>query len=165
MDGLKDINKRKRGASWFGLKDVFYLTLMALGVVATVNVTKLKRGLKEIFSPKPVVVAADQKDIFRQAEARIRAEMEEKYEHDIAALRKSLEEAEKEERETPAEIAIPEPELGTVTDVRKLRSGIPFKTEVKLEKGGIASKERVDAASYTASYQLSLRVPTPAKTL
>lgn len=165
MDGQKDNQKRKRGASWFGMKDVFYLTLMALGLVATVNVAKLKRGLKEVFAPKPVVIAADQKDIYRQAEARIRAEMEEKYERDIAALKKSLEAAEKEEREEPAEIAVSEPELGTVTDVRKLRSGIPFKTEVKFEKGGIASKERIDTASYTASYLLSLRVPAPAKTL
>src|SRR5688572_4593867 len=78
MDGQKGNQKQKRGTSWFGMKDVFYLTLMVLGVVATVNVAKLKRGLKEIFSPKPVVVAADQKDLFRQAEARIRAEMEEK---------------------------------------------------------------------------------------
>ncbi len=149
------------------MKDVFYLTLMALGLVATLNVAKLKRGLKEVFSPKPVVVAPDQKDIFRQAESRIRAEMEEKYERDIAALRKSLAEAEKKAREKPVEIAppAPAPGPGTVTDVRKLRSGIPFKTEVKFEKGGIASKERIDAASYTASYQLFLRVPTPAKTL
>ena len=36
---------------------------------------------------------------------------------------------------------------------------------MNIEKGGIASKERVDEASYTASYQLSLRLPTPAKTL
>jgi len=54
---------------------------------------------------------------------------------------------------------------GVVSDVRLLRPGIPFKTEIKFDKGGIASKERVDAASYVAFYQLSLRLPAPAKTL
>jgi hypothetical protein len=55
--------------------------------------------------------------------------------------------------------------VGSVMDVRKLRSGIPFKTEVKMEKGGIASRERVDEASYTAFYQLTLRLPEPARTM
>jgi hypothetical protein len=49
--------------------------------------------------------------------------------------------------------------------VRKLRSGIPFKTEINIAKGGIASVERVSDSSYTAFYQLSLRLPTPAKTM
>ncbi len=127
---------------------------------------KVKRGLKEVFGTKPMAATVDQKDIYRQAESKIRAEMEEKYERDIAALKKSLEDAEKQNsEETAPAVAAPELGPGTVVDVRKLRSGIPFKTEVKIEIGGIASHERVDEASYTATYQLSLRLPTPAKTL
>jgi hypothetical protein len=140
---------------------------MAVAVVSSGNFSKVKRGLKEIFSPKVVTQAApDTKDILRQQEARIRAEVEERYNHEIEALNKKLADAEKQNTEKPADPVVPdEPELGTVTDVRKLRSGIPFKTEVTIEKGDIASKERIDDASYTATYQLALRVPTPAKTL
>ncbi len=112
-------------------------------------------------APDPKSLAAERNDIYRHAETQIRTEMEAKYERDIAALKKSLEEAEKSAR--LAEVR--PPELGTVTDVRKLRSGIPFKTEVKTEMGGIASRERVDDASYTATYQLSVRIPTAAKTM
>jgi len=50
-------------------------------------------------------------------------------------------------------------------DVRKLRSGIPFITEVKVDKGGLASVERIAEASYTASYKLQVKVPEPAKTI
>jgi hypothetical protein len=55
--------------------------------------------------------------------------------------------------------------LGPVTDVRKLRSGIPFKTEVNIDQGGIASVERVDDSSYTAFYRLSLRLPAAVKSM
>ena len=141
------------------------LVCAGIGLLFTDFPAKVKRGLKEVFGTKPVAVAVDEKDIYRQAEARIRAEMEEKYDREIAALKKSLEEAEKQNVEEPAPATAPELEPGIVTDVRKLRSGIPFKTEVKIDTGGIASIERLNEASYTATYQLSLRVPTPAKTM
>ncbi|MGL5019601.1 MAG: glycoside hydrolase family 75 protein [Luteolibacter sp.] len=165
MDDLKSPqNRRKKGFSWWGAS-FFLLLLAGVGLCFTRFPAKVKRGLKEVFSPKPVVVAADTKDIYRQAEAQIRAEMEEKYERDIAALKKSLEDAGKQKAEEPEVLPDVEAEVGSVTDVRKLRSGIPFKTSVKIEKGGIASKERVNDASYTATYELSLRLPTPAKTM
>lgn len=170
MEPLRDSqNRRKQGARWFGIRDLFYLAIIVGGIVASGNLPRLKRAWADLFpSKKPVaVVTPDKEDIFRQAEAKIRAEVEERYDREIAALNKKLEEAAKQAAEKPAEPAAPteEPEVGTVTDVRNLRSGIPFKTEVKIEKGGIASKERVDGGSYTAFYQLSLRVPAPAKTL
>jgi hypothetical protein len=151
-----------KGFSWLGA--TFFLLLgLGLGLVFSRFQAKLKRSLLKGEGAKSVSVAIAPKDIYRQSEAQIRAELEEKYERDIAALKKSLEGAEKQK---PAETTpAPEPELGAINDVRKLRSGIPFKTEVKIEKGGIASRERVDEASYTAFYQLSLRLPTPAKTV
>ncbi len=157
--------RRSRGFSWVG---AFFLLLIivAAGLCFTSVPGKVKRGLREIFSPQPAAASVDEKDIYRQAEARIRADMEEKYERDIAALKKSLETAKTPDvEESEPETAPTSAELGDVTDVRKLRSGIPFKTEVKVEKGGIASRERVNESSYTASYQLTLRLPTPAKTL
>jgi Fungal chitosanase of glycosyl hydrolase group 75 len=163
-DSKKPQNRRKNGFPWFGA--AFFLLLLAgLGLCFTRFPVKVKRGLQEVFSPKPATVAADTQDIYRQAEARIRTEMEEKYERDIAALKKSFEEAAKQKAEEPEEIPESDVEVGSVTDVRKLRSGIPFKTSVTIGKGGIASKERVDDTSYTATYELSLRLPTPAKTM
>lgn len=156
--------RRNKGFPWFGAT-LLLLVCGGIGLCFTAFPGKVKRGLKEIFAPKPVTLAPDTKDIYRQAEARIRGGMEEKYESEIAALKKSLEEAGKQKAEEPEEVSDAEIEVGSVTDVRKLRSGIPFKTSVSIEKGGIASKERVDEASYTASYQLSLRLPAPAKTM
>jgi hypothetical protein len=163
MERSNENNKRQTGGfKWFGWRDLFYLGLGAAALFASGNLPKIKRGLHDLISPRPVVVSPDKEDIYRQAEAKIRSELEEKYEREVAALKKSLEESTKqnEDRSIP-EVA----QLGDVTDVRLLRSGIPFKSEVKIEKGGIASKERLSDTSYTASYQLSLRVPAPAKTL
>jgi hypothetical protein len=155
-------NRRSSRFSWFGAA---FLLLVAggIGLCFTSFPGKVKRGLKEIFAPEPVTVAADEKDIFRRAEAEIRAKLEEEYDREIAELKKSLDAAKKEAAEAAEKPK--EPTLGTVTDVRKLRSGIPFKTEVTIGKGGIASRERVDDTSYTATYQLSLRVPAPAVTM
>ena len=158
-------NRKKTGMSWLGAG---FLIVLAAGIALcfTSFPGKVKRGLKEIFAPKPVVVKADEEDIRRQIEARLRAEMEEELDREVAAMKKAAAEKEaKAAREAPEEPADPVPPVGSVTDVRKLRSGIPFKTEVKFEKGGLASKERVDEDSYTAFYQLTLRVPEAAKTM
>lgn len=154
-------NYRVRGFPWLKAS-ILVLIGGGLGLCFTGFPAKLKRGLREIFAPKSAIVAVNRQDIYRQAEAQIRAEMEAKYERDIAALKNSLADVDKQPAK-PA--AVPEPELGPVTDLRKLRSGIAFKTTVNLQKGGLASRERMDDSSYTASYQLSLRIPIPAKTL
>ncbi|MEO5915699.1 MAG: glycoside hydrolase family 75 protein [Luteolibacter sp.] len=164
-DDYSSRNKRNGGGFWFATT-LFLLVVIAVGLGVMLNSKRVKIALQEVFSPKPTTVSVDEKDIFRQAEAKIRAESEERYDREIAALKKSLEDAEKKNAElTEGSASPPDVELGTVTDVRNLRSGIPFKSEVKMEKGTIASKERVDESSYTATYQLSLRLPTPAKSL
>ena len=159
-------NRRKSGFRWFGMRDLVYLTIGALAFFGSGQFGKFRSVLKEVFAPKPVVVSPDEKDIRRQIEARLRSEMEQELEREVAAMKKAAEEKEAKAAKDTAIPAPPDlPETGTVTDVRKLRSGIPFKTEVKIDKGSFASKERVDEASYTASYQLSLRVPAAAKTM
>ncbi len=157
-------NRRKTAFPWLG-GTFLVVGGAAIALCFTRFPTKVKRGLQEIFAPKTIIVAADKEEIFRQAEAKIRASLETQYEQEIAALKKSLKDAEKQHGDSPQPDALPDAELGTISDVRKLRSGIPFKTEVKVGKGGIASQERVDGSSYTASYQLTLRLPTPAKTM
>lgn len=157
---------RRSLLSWFGIRDVFYAAVFVLAWLASGYAGKMKRGLREVFAPKPVIVAPDEDDIRRQIESRLRSEMEEELEREIAAMKKA---AADKEAKAAAEAMVPEPvrepALGPVTDVRKLRSGIPFKTEVSIGKGGIASKERIDDCSYTAFYQLALRLPSPAKTM
>ena len=165
MNEARDVkNCRKKGFPWIG-GACLLVAAAAVGLCFTRFPSKVKRGLQEIFAPKTVAVATDKADIFRQAEAKLRADLETRYEREIAALKKSLADAEKQNSEPAKPDALPDTELGSVSDVRKLGIGIPFKTEVKLERGKIASKERMDAASYTASYQLSLRLPTAAKTI
>ena len=161
-------NRQRPGFSWLRAG---FLGLMCclLGLLFTSVPGKIKRGLRDIVAPKSVMLAPDEKAIRQQIELRLRAEMEGKMERELAAMREAADEAARKEleqaaKEEPAAPLTSNPP-GSVTDVRKLRSGIPFKTEIKLEKGGIASKERVDAASYTAFYQLGLRLPAPARSL
>jgi len=160
--------KHSKGFPWFGA-GLLIVVLAGMGLFFTSVPGKVKRGLKEIYGPAAITSSVDEKDIYRQAESQIRIEMEERQAEllaELASLKKTLEANSKNE-------AVPEPRptsasagaLGTVRDVRKLRSGIPFKTEVTVAKGGIASSERLDEASFTASYQLQLRLPEPAKTL
>ncbi len=163
--------RRKRRISllsWFGKRDVFYLTVLVVAWIASGYAGKMKRGLREVLSPAPIQVpaAVEDEDIRRQIEARLRTEMEEELEREIAAMKQAAADkearalAEAERRETDYQ-----PRLGSVTDVRKLRSGIPFTTEIDITQGGIASIERADDDSYAALYQLSLRRPAPAKTM
>ncbi|MFC7335687.1 glycoside hydrolase family 75 protein [Haloferula chungangensis] len=144
--------------------------LVALGIAATPFTPQGKRVLQKIeqrLKPAAVAREIDEEDIMRQAEARLR----EKYEQELAELRKNAEEAKK---QAAAAKKAGEPEVlpridehsaATGGDVTKLRSGIPLKTQVKVEKGGLASKERVDDGSYVAEYTLSVKVPAPSKTL
>ncbi len=154
--------------AWFGKRDVFYLCVLVAAWLASGYAGKVKRGLKEVFAPPPAATV-DEEDLRRQIEARLRAEMEQELEREIAAMKQAAAEREAREAEQRREEARPQPAVTTVpgalSDVRKLRSGIPFKTEVRVDQGGIASKERVDEASYTAFYQLSLRLPAPARSL
>lgn len=165
MERMRDQgNNRRGGRKWFGWKDVIYLTIMVVAVVAMGSERKIRRTLREFFPPPQQTAVPDAQAIYRAAETKISSEWNEKYDRDIAALKKTLEETEKKRAEDSTAVRSIT-EIGTVTDVRKLRSGIPFKSEVEIQKGDIASKERVDDNSYTATYELLLRVPTPATTV
>lgn len=157
-------NRRAKGFPWVGAA-FFVLVAGLVGLAFTGFPGKVKRGLKEVFGKSEAVEPIDQEEMVRRAEAVAQGNAEARYEGKIAELRKSLDEARKQLEEATKPVVPEEIELGTVTDVRKLRSGIPFKTEVTIGKGGIASRERVDETSYTVTYQLSLRLPTAAKTI
>lgn len=75
-------------------------------------------------------------------------------------------ELEKQQRETTSPI-IP-PTVHTASsggDVRKMSKGFELETKLTLEKGGAASRERKDSKSYTAYYELKLRLPEAVSTL
>ena len=152
MGAASEFGRRRGGWPWLRA-GFFVLVCGGIGLFFTSVPGKIKRGLRDVFAPKPVVVKADEKDLRRQIESRLRAELEQRMEEDLArelaAIRKETEaelRKELEEKEPPAPPPITVP--GTVSDVRQLRAGIPFKTEIKLERGGVASKERTAAASY-----------------
>ncbi len=168
MSASRDRNRhRNNGFRWFGVRDVFYLALIGVGILVSGNYTRIKSELREFFPPKTVTKAQlNEEDVYRKAEAEIRAELDAEYAHKLAILDQEHQAALTKPADKPADpLPEPEPALGTVTDVRKLRSGIPFKSEVTVSQGGIASKERIDEDSYTATYRLSLKVPVPAKTV
>jgi len=170
MDLKKPNNQRRsKGFPWLGA-GLIVVVLAGIGLCFTAVPGKVKRGLREIYGPAAISSSMAEKDIYRQAEARIRIEMEAKQTQlleELATLKNTLKENSKKESATnlgPAPAAAAGA-LGTVRDVRKLRSGIPFNTKVTVDRGGIASAERLDAASFTASYQLQLRLPRAARTL
>lgn len=150
----------KRGFPWLAAG----LLVVAGGIVGlcfTGFPGKVKRGLKEVFAPEPVIVPADETDIRRQIEARLRSEMEQELAREIEAMKQAAAKAPKPEA-TSAPEPPPKLTLGSVVDVRKLRSGIPFETELDISEGVAASRERTDDASYKASYKLTLKVPEAA---
>lgn len=173
IEGVRAKSPRKAGFPW--LRASFFVIVVAGTVVLfTPPGEKILRGVKHLLQPPPAPVAknGEAEDLQRQLESRHRGELEEMetaHQRERENLKKQLDEAAK--RQAAAEVTPdPEPPLSEHTaqsggDVRTLRSGIPFKTEVKVEKGSIASRERKDGQSYTAEYTLKIRVPEPSKTI
>lgn len=161
--------KRREPGKGFGVGRITLLVVMVavLGLLFTPLPARIKRGLKDVFSPKPeiVKVPADEGDIRRQIESRLRIEMEQAYDRQVDAIKKAadkkVEDAKREQDAPPASDFTQSSE----GDIRNLRAGIPLKTEVKIEKGGLASKERITRDSYVAEYTLKLRLPAPARTM
>jgi hypothetical protein len=151
-----DMNK---GFQWFGL-GFLILTVAIVCSFFTDIPTKVARNLKEIAAPKPQS-GRDEKTLALQIEQRLRMEFEGKFKKELAALKQ----VEPKVESTPEVAPTPEMPSGTVTDIRQLRSGIPFKTKVTFEEGKTADVERITEDSYTASYELKLRLPKAATTM
>lgn len=166
IDGMRRSAEKRRGFPWLRLS-FFLIVVAGISLPFTPQGKSLLRTVKRYLEPKPSPAQVDVDDVLRQAEARLR----EQYEQELSDLRKSAKEA----REAAAKASKPKPpeSLPPISehlassggDVRKLRSGIAFKTEVKVGKGGLASVERKDAENYVAEYTLKLNVPKASKTL
>ncbi|MBM3862585.1 MAG: hypothetical protein FJ385_01350 [Verrucomicrobia bacterium] len=130
--------------------------------------SKVRCGIRDLVAPAPVIVKPDESAIRREIEETLRGEMREEMRlalaREVEAALKA-EAARRADEEAARLAALAGADPPKLTDVRKLRSGIPFHTEIDLTPGGLASSERTDEASYTAFYRLSLRVPRPAVTL
>ncbi|MEM1084652.1 MAG: glycoside hydrolase family 75 protein [Verrucomicrobiota bacterium] len=166
IEGVRSRQAAKGGFPWFRAS-FFILVLAGVVMPFTPQGQDLMRKVKRALKSAPVAREVDEADIMRQAEARLREEYEERLEE----LRKSAEEARK-QAEAAKKAGEPEvlPPINEHTassggDVRKLRSEIALKTEVKVEEGGLASVERKDDDSYVAKYTLSVKVPKASTTL
>ncbi len=164
--------RAEKGFPWFGLG--FLILVAALvGSFFTPIPGKVSRNIREMIESRKPQAGVDEATLTRLVEDRLRAEMEEDLAKQLAEMReaqakqnaasvvKDDDDDDEDKEPTPA----PPLPLGKVEDVRQLRSGIPFQTEITFEKGGIASEERVNPDSYTARYELKLKLPAPAKTL
>jgi len=127
---------------------------------------KIKRGLLSLRADQRRSTQ-EEADLERQIENRLRAE----FEQELAAKMREIRESTRAPQTTPAVPTAdlppaPEPVVTpSGVDVRTLRSGIPFQSEVVIASGQQASKERTDKDSYKAEYKLTVKVPQPAKTL
>ncbi|MBU6171133.1 MAG: hypothetical protein KGQ87_06545 [Verrucomicrobia bacterium] len=145
-----------KNISWIQGASLCAAAFIAGGLIAAFG---LKAPAKKESKATPVI-----RDTTKQTEleTKLRAEMEAELKKRSAEIeKKSAEEIKK----LKAQLAPKAPPAGPVTDVRKLRNGIPFKTEVKVDPGTISSLEREQPESYSAFYQLSLKRPSPATTL
>ena len=166
---IEGLQRNERGGLPWLRASAFVLAVGGVGFFFTPAGQRLFQKEKED-KAGPAVTLSEAEDIERQFESRHREEVERleaDFRQERDALKKQLDEAVK---RPVAEAPAPEPPLSAHTaqsrgDVRTLRSGIPFKSEVKVEMGDIASKERKDKDSYVAEYTLKLRVPEPSKTL
>ena len=156
-------SEMKKGFPWFGVGFII-LVLAVVGSFFTEIPAKVNRNIKELIEKRQPKAEIDEAELVEKVEQKMRAEMEEKLEREIAAMRAEAEKSGESESEA-AEEAFRPAALGTIVDVRKMRSGIPFKTEVNFSEGDIASTERKADDSYTASYTLSLTLPTAATKL
>ncbi len=152
----------EKGIPWFGIGFVI-LVLAGVGLLFTSIPGKISRHLKEIIggTSKQRDNAEDQ-TLELQIEQRLRSEYEEKLKRELDAIKPETPEKAIDPAPTAPALVMPQ---GKVTDVRRLGSGIPFETEVIFSQGDTALSERVLNDSYTASYQLKLRLPKAAASI
>ena len=174
IEGVGTRQPNRRRFPWLML--MVMAGLGALGLAALLILTPQGRDVlrvgKRWVEARQTAPELERDDLERQVEARLRGEFEAEYARELEALQQTAQEREKRLEEALKKAkepeALPEPQGHTASsggDVRKLRSGIPFAARVEVKEGGLASVEREDAASYTASYTLSVKVPKASQSL
>lgn len=156
FEGVK-ARQHKRGAPW-GWITLICAMLMGTAILFSPLAGKIKKSLLALRAPK-TPSSQDDADLQRQIEDRLRAELEEEYAKRIEEIKKS---------QTVPDPAIPQIDEQTASsggDVTMLRSGIPFKSDVTIDKGDIASIERIAKESYKAEYRLTIKLPKASTTV
>lgn len=109
--------------------------------------------------PHPAPLKKD--ETLMQIEARLRKEYDQKLNTELAKEREKAKVGREETQEpTPPVVMFAMPR-GIVSDITNLSNGIPLRTEVLYDTGETALEERQLHDSYTATYQLKMRIPRP----
>jgi hypothetical protein len=157
--------RQRGGMPWVWLTLILAI-VSGMIVLCSPLAGKIKRALISLRSDQRRS-AQEEADLERQIENRLRAEFEQEL---AAKMREIRQPSRATQPAPPAEITNPPPTPEPMAalsgvDVRTLRSGIPFHSEVVIASGQQASKERTDKDSYKAEYKLTVKVPQAAKTL
>lgn len=178
FDGMRDwrdLDKSEKQRLPLWLVALIACILLVVGGLISLMFTplpgKVMRAVEKLRAEPEIMeveveVPADEEAIRRQLESRLRSEIERERDREIERIRKQADEKiaaiQKAKNDEPV---LPNIRLGSVKDVRKMRSGIPFVSETKKEQGGLASEERALENSYRVNYQLTMRVPKAAQTM
>ena len=146
------------------------MLILAVSSLLNPNLQAVIQGKKEPESVSPPgmqIASADEivRDPYTEIEVRLRKEYESKLK---AELSRELEKwnLEKENGQEPPTVATAfQMPQGIVSDIAVLSDGLPLKTEVLYGTGETALREYGDQDSYTATFQMKLRVPVPATTI
>ncbi len=164
----ESVPARKKANPWKWLCFLMMLGLAAsIALCAALYSTTYRAIIRKWMADDPQIeqVTIEQLENDRlkeiQVVEQIAREEEEKKEAEPALVtpQASQEEAEQEVRY---------PQVHTASsggDVKRLSKGFQLKTEVLLEKGDIASRERIKDDSYQAFYQLRVKTPAASKTI
>lgn len=119
-----------------------------------------KDAAKEVAPETPPPIHAD--DTVQQIEAKLRAEYDLRLQSELAREKEKARAADEAKMEPPSPGQMFEMPRGIVSDITNLSNGIPLRTEVLYGNGETAMEEVQLHDSYTATYQLKMRIPRPA---
>jgi Fungal chitosanase of glycosyl hydrolase group 75 len=157
------MNRKKveNGLLWIALAVV---TL--IGAVLALSNPTLKNlfvGKPEAIGPLPeLVTAGDADETIRQIEAKLRAEYDIRLKSDLVKEMEKARAGDEGKEEPLSTTAMLQMPRGIVSDITNLSNGIPLRTEVLYGTGETALEEIQLHDSYTATYQLKMRIPRPA---
>ena len=115
-----------------------------------------------VFFPQPATDPVHTDEPLKQIEAKLRKEYDQKLKSELAKEREKARVGREETQEpTPPVVMFALPRE-IVSDITNLSNGIPLRTEVLYDTGVTALEEVQLHDSYTATYQLKMRIPRPA---
>lgn len=160
---------RKKGQSglpWIVLGTTIFIGTVLTSFNPTVR-TLLQGGSQKKDLEEPKVRSKSQRPIqpgkvTDPIEAKLRAEYHLRLETELAKELVKARALDRVQKEQSAPKVILEMPQGVVTDITNLSNGIPLRTEILYGSGETAMEEIQLHDSYTAQYQLKMRVPRPA---